>query len=485
MLKFKDVSIETERFRASIKDEYMLKKLVVLVACCGLVIQLSGCTSKDSKGDDEIAVDSATAPADSAEVEKVEGGGNGQTPAPDIAAEDSSASLANDSLPADALGESTTPPPADNSAPMAPAAPDTAAAPPAAPDLPADALAGDSPTAPAPAAPDDKPAPVHEAKNSSPDLGGGGDAPKKEAKPVASYRKIETTPWKEGGKLLNTVYVSRKGDTWGNVSQMIYGADKASALKKMNPAIKGRQLKVGDKVYFNSTHRPDDDSKVLTYYEDSGIAPEVYIAKSGDNLKKVAKELIGSSDSWKELYATNDFESKSALDEGTQIKYWKGAGAAATVANAPPAEPPGPAAAEPSQELAANGPPPGPDANAVRPGAGAPPPPEANIPPPPPPGAPGAPGEVAAQPPPPPPPPQEMAPPPPPPPPPPVANNPPPPPPGMKAKKAEESGNPLEDDQMTTLAAGAVVAVGLALFFIMRRRRKKELEQAIQDTQVG
>lgn len=436
----------------------MLKKFVVILACLG-VLQLTSCTSKDSKedGGEEMAIDAAA--ADSAEVEKVEG-----EQSLDIAADDSSASLSNnDALPEDALGDA--PPPAPDTAaapqiednPLAESSP--AEPPPAVDTLPPDTL-GESVVENAPPVMETS-EPVHETKHASSKASV--ETPS-EPKPQVSYRKVEHTPWKEGGKILNTVYVAREGDSWASVSSMIYGTEKAGELKKMNPSIKGRKLKVGDKVYYNSPHRPDDETQVLTYYADSGIAPEVYIAKGGDNLKKVAKELFGSEQGWKELYATNDFESKGALDEGTQIKYWR------TVAAAP------------KTEVAAAQPPPAPPMNEMPP---APPAPSADMPPPPPP------GDMAAPPPPPPPADMaanEMAPPPPPPPPvEAVAPPPPPPPPMAKQHKADEAAgaSPLEDDQMTTLAGGAVLAVALALFMIMRRRRKKELEQAIQDTQVG
>lgn len=447
----------------------MLKKLVVLLACFG-ALNLSSCTSKDSKedGGEEMAIDAA---ADTAEVEKVEG-----EQSLDIAAEDSSADLSGDALPEDALGEAAPveappvgdAPVADVPAAGAPAVADVAASEPPLVEetLPADTL-GDAGTV-AEAAPPviENPEPPQESSASAETSMA--EAPKAEPKPVVSYRKVEQTPWKEGGKNLNTVYVARDGDSWGSVSQMIYGTEKATDLKKMNPAIKGRKLKVGDKVYYNSPHRPDDETKVLTYYEDSGVAPEVYLAKSGDNLKKVAKELFGTEQGWKELYATNDFESKGSLDEGTQIKYWRTAPAVTkpteVAATAPPVDMPPPM--PPGGEMP---PPPGPSAEMPPPPA----PPGEMAPPPPP-------TDVAAN---------ELAPPPPPPPPPPpveaVAPPPPPPPMDMAKKNMVDGGEPMEEDQMTTLAAGAVVAVGLALFMIMRRRRKKELEQAIQDTQVG
>lgn len=422
----------------------MLKKFVVILACLG-VLQLTSCTSKDTQedGGEEMAIDAAA--ADSAEVEKVEG-----EQSLDIAADDS-ASLSGDALPEDALGDA--PPPADMTAeapPLeeSPLSESAASEPPPPVDtLPPDTL-GDSVVESAPPVME-KSEPVHESTSSA-----SVETPREEPKPVVSYRKIEHTPWREGGKVLNTVYVARDGDSWASVSQMIYGSEKPGQLKKMNPAIKDRKLKVGDKVYYNSPHRPDDESKVLTYFEDSGIAPEVYIAKSGDNLKKVAKELFGTEQGWKELYAINDFESKGALDEGTQIKYWR------TVAATPKTEV---AAAEPvAPEMPA-----------------APPAPVADMPPPPPPAEmapPPPPPDMAAN---------EMAPPPPPPPPVEAIAPPPPPPPMAKQHHNEAGEGNLEDDQMTTLAGGAVVAVALALFMIMRRRRKRELEQAIQDTQVG
>jgi hypothetical protein len=505
-------------FQRKIKDENMFKKFVVLLASLGLIVQLSGCTSKDSKGDgEEMAIDGTDAAA-TADVEKVEGEQN-----LDIAADDSASSLSSDALPEDALGEAPAAgkgsanaakdpaldagaAPTDTAASSSAPPPDVAITDPTT-DAPVDALPpdtlGEAPAAGAVAdsssstpAPTEAPVMTEASSSSSAPTA---DAPKAEKKHVASYRKVEQTPMHEGGKILNTVYVARAGDTWASVNKAIYGNSKTAALKKMNPAIKSRPLNVGDKVYYNSPHRPDDDTKMLTFYEDSGLAPEVYIAKSGDDLKSVAKNLLGSKANWKELYATNDFESKGALDEGTQIKYWKSAPAAAgttdvatssaaktqdVASNPPPDMPPATPPTDPAN--VGQVPPPDMPPQAGAPGApGAPPPPPDMAPPPAPPGG----GNVAANPPPPPPPPpQDMAPPPPPPPPPPPVAGP-----GDHGPQAphkagageEAAANPMEDDQTTTLAAGAVLAVGLALFMIMRRRRKKELEQAIQDTHVG
>lgn len=143
-------------------------------------------------------------------------------------------------------------------------------------------------------------------------------------KPMVSYKKIKDVPFQQGGQLMNTVYVGRADDTWGGVSTKIYGnADHAKELKKANPSLASREVKVGDKIYYNSPNRPQDGEKLLTYYEDSGVPAQTYTAKAGDNIRTVGKELLGNQNSWKELYATNlGVESKGELAEGTELRYW-------------------------------------------------------------------------------------------------------------------------------------------------------------------
>ncbi|MFW1461759.1 hypothetical protein ACEWA6_24475, partial [Vibrio parahaemolyticus] len=69
-----------------------------------------------------------------------------------------------------------------------------------------------------------------------------------------------------------------------------------------------------------------DEQTVKTFYEDAGVQPETYVAKSGDNLKTVGTQLLGDKRSWMELWATNaNLESKGELAEGTQITYWPNA----------------------------------------------------------------------------------------------------------------------------------------------------------------
>ena len=223
-----------------------------------------------------------------------------------------------------------------------------------------------------------------------------------------SVKKMATTPYRKNGILVNAIYIARDGDTMESVSQKIYGQDKTNDLYTVNSTLK-RGLKVGDKIYYNSPQRPNDESQLLTYYEDVGLSPEIYISKNGDNIRKVASSLLGHPRSWMEVYATNlDVESKGELAEGVQLRYWASSGGATP----PPAmasndsdpmedlnEPPPPPPQEIAQNMPANEPPPPPEPAMDEPPPPPPPPPAAATieppPPPPPPAPPKRPPRVA------------------------------------------------------------------------------------------
>ncbi len=143
-------------------------------------------------------------------------------------------------------------------------------------------------------------------------------------KPVTlSLKKVASQPWKVGKILANSVYIVRNGDTIEGISGKIFGSpDKVKDICKVNSYNCNRGIKVGDKLYYNSPQRPTDDAVVKTFYEDAGETPQIYTAKSGDNIRVLGKELLGHDRSWMELWATNEVESKGDLEEGTQLKYW-------------------------------------------------------------------------------------------------------------------------------------------------------------------
>ena len=142
---------------------------------------------------------------------------------------------------------------------------------------------------------------------------------------LVSVKKIKDTPYRRAGFLVNAVYLARSGDTIQSVSQKIYGEDRKKALYSINPHFRARTLKIGDKVYYSSPRRPNDSSRLLVYYEDMGQSPSYYSLKEGQNIRVVARKLLGSAESWKELWAVNsDIQSKGAAEKSVDLRYWSG-----------------------------------------------------------------------------------------------------------------------------------------------------------------
>jgi hypothetical protein len=274
-----------------------------------------------------------------------------------------------------------------------------------------------------------------------------------------------TTPYQsKDGAWINTVYVARPKEKLADISMKIFGTDKSADLKKIaeNKFLKSRSVKAGDKIFYTSPNRPDDSSKTLIYYEDMGMVPETYVAKKGESLKKVSKNLLGYDNAWKEMWASNGLESKTSLKDGETLRYWKDTGSTMAAAEAPPTStggatlvdstpagtpPPSNALPPPPEGADANMPPPPPaDANAAAAGA---PPADANLPPPPP---------------------SDLTPPPPPPPdavaaaPAPKKN--------LEEATAEEGGTGLDSDTMMSMGALGVL-VALLAFVIIRKKKQK------------
>lgn len=447
-------------------------KRFLLLALCGLAFQFTGCTSGDGKSDVDAAED-------------VDAVAEGDEMGDELGEEDSLASdtLPEESLGTDALAETgdatgeTAPEIAEGSIEGTPETPTADAAsfdaPPA--ETEPTMIAESAPPTPEAAPPDALVTPPEETKPEPAPTMAAAEEPEPEMekpKPaMVPLRKVAEKPWKVGKNVFNTVYFAKPGDTLDSISQMIYGADKTKVLKSGNPSYASRDPKPGDKVYYPSPNRPDDMERMLTSYEDTGIPPQIYVAKQGDNIRAVSKNLFGYDGAWKEVWSSNPVESKGELEEGTELRYWASAlpaapSAAATTADASstgtggfevPAPPPMPEMAPPEASMAMNDMPP-------------PPPMPESVPPPPPPMPEMAQNDI-----PPPPPMEQMAP-------------PPPPPPKMKktpAAEAEMTG--MDEDQMMALGVVAVAAAGIAALLVVRKRRKqKELEQQIGDsTHVG
>lgn len=485
----------------------MTKKLFLLVTLVALSFQIASCTSSKSQDESEVV--------ENADIDKIEAENT-------LTDEGIDSSLGEDPTMQAALGESA--PPADAEVTADPATDmattDTSS------DLPTDVASAptldesslndvpppaDGSSEPAPNLADvtTEPAPSIDVAEAAPPLGAMeppmvensgtttamADVP---ATPKAgeSLKKIaETMPYQTPKGWVNTVYVARPGETLKDISQKIFAADKVKDLKKIaeNNYLKWRSVKAGDKIYYISPNRPDDSAKTLLYFEDMGMVPETYVAKKGDNLKKVAKEILGYKKAYVEMWTANPVESKAKLNEGEVLRYWRSA-SGVTSAMASNNPPPMNGAAQlidqsqaqqytpPPQAEAQMQPPqnmemPAPPADSM---ASLPPPPGMEQPMP----AMDAPpaDATASLPPPPPPPPAEMAPPP-------VdemaaATKP-------KAKESEggevtEEVGALDNDTMMSLGAVGVLTAALA-FALIRRKKKKaaEMAAAMNETHVG
>ncbi len=166
-------------------------------------------------------------------------------------------------------------------------------------------------------------------------------------------KKMKPATYTRAGSNINRLYVVRPGDNMDSIAQKIYGdSSKAKDLYAYNSHFTGKTLNVGDKIYYESPNNPNDQS-MTTYYEDNNIPASYYTSKSGDNIRKVSKKLLGHDRSWMEIYATNDsVESKGKIPSGLRLRYWP-SGATATMAmNDPEPE------AEPAMEEPVATPPP-------------------------------------------------------------------------------------------------------------------------------
>ncbi|MBX9767339.1 MAG: LysM peptidoglycan-binding domain-containing protein [Bdellovibrionales bacterium] len=194
------------------------------------------------------------------------------------------------------------------------------------------------------------PPPVADAgAESAPSEPGPEAAPEPPPMPRVSLKKIKEAPFDVGGTILNTVYLARPGDNVRGIAKKL-GVGR-NELVRWNSHIAGG-VKTGDKVYYRSQTRPDDTSTMLTYYEDKGIAAQNYEAQEGENIRAIAKKVLGSSEGWKELWATNlQVESKGELPGGTVLRYWSEDSVATPVAAAPPPQPPAPPPPPPPQQM--------------------------------------------------------------------------------------------------------------------------------------
>ena len=142
-------------------------------------------------------------------------------------------------------------------------------------------------------------------------------------KQTIPLNKIIAVPYKKAGQIINAVYIARPDEDISSISQKIYSRNEVDQLLKINTHLQNRSVVVGDKIYYNSPNRPNDNSRLLFYYQDNNISPSYYNLSPGDNIRTVASQLLGHPKSWKEIWATNpNLQSKSKVSASLSIIYW-------------------------------------------------------------------------------------------------------------------------------------------------------------------
>jgi len=494
-----------------------MKKLLVLLAALGLMTQMTACKANNAQDDAEFI--------ENADTEKVTGEDQlvaDMNSAPEVTnSATSTDNLATDPSLEAALGETPTeqPPTSNETLSLDAAATETNNTPPtdiaAAPSIDENSLNDVPPPQTTSDAVASTPTPQDTITEAPPmDSALVNDAPisdvpmtteaptytepkpakvvKAETEPVV--KKVNTdlklsdvAPYAYEGGFVNTVYIARPKEKLKDISQTIFGSNKTKELKKINTFLKAREVRAGDKIFYVSPNRPSDSARMITYYEDTGMVPETYVAKKGDDLKKISKNLLGYDKAWKEVWATNAIETKSKLSEGDTFRYWK---SAATITTPPVAQnempqlidnanqlPAAPSTApnDPAMDAAAMNQPPTDSmaANNSAPSDLPPPPPADNMPP----------TDMAANPP-------QMD----------VPPAPPadiPPPPQQEAAVAsvdkqpasnssmEETPVNADQDMYTMLGVGVLVCGVVAYVIVRRKKRKAAEEMAMGETGVG
>ncbi len=154
------------------------------------------------------------------------------------------------------------------------------------------------------------------------------------------------------GKSLNRYYFLRQGDTAKSVSSLLYGdASHSTDLKKWN---KGRWMP-GKVVYFASSVQPDD-AQMISFYDERGLTPDQHKVGAGETMSTIAKKMLGSVSSWKELAVVNGLTRPDSLKRGQTIKVFTSLEASTPVVQTPVETAPAQIAPPPAEPVAAQPP---------------------------------------------------------------------------------------------------------------------------------
>lgn len=127
--------------------------------------------------------------------------------------------------------------------------------------------------------------------------------------------EIPTEALAQNGILLNRFYFIRKGDSPEKVSELLYGTpEKHTAITAWN----SKEWKAGGIIFYNSPLQPQD-REMKSFFQERNVPPERYQLRRGDSLTRLAKQKLGSPDSWTELAVVNGLTGSKDAEPGQTI----------------------------------------------------------------------------------------------------------------------------------------------------------------------
>ncbi len=153
--------------------------------------------------------------------------------------------------------------------------------------------------------------------------------------PVATPRPGTANPTRtsETTTVGVTTHTVAKGDTLSAIAQKYYDDDLLwTVIAKANPKVNPNRLKVGatlvipakpDKAARSTATRPPAPKRDETpTNRSSGAGRATYVVEKGDTLIKIAKNIYGDSELWREIYELNKDRLKSpdVVPVGTELR---------------------------------------------------------------------------------------------------------------------------------------------------------------------
>lgn len=135
---------------------------------------------------------------------------------------------------------------------------------------------------------------------------------------LATETKTHLTPETTTAPSGPDTYTIKKGDNLESIARAIYGDPNLwGAIKKANPGINPKRLKIGQKITIPETPRAPEEAETTPATTSS---EGTYTIQPGDTLGKIAKKLYGKESLWLKIQKANPELDPRRLTVGRKIK---------------------------------------------------------------------------------------------------------------------------------------------------------------------